>query len=239
MRNSLNFFIPLFSCITLVASTQFDKPTLEQLQNTDTVKIYFKCTRDTNATNANPSRWLSIALANDKLIDDCYASTDDTALYERVFDTMRFMLEQSADQADMRVNLMVAGETANKITHHTINGKRYNLVTRLNDKQLAQLADLYQQTRAITYSIAELETLLKHSLYFALVEPSSQQLIGFIRVVTDYVSFAAILDLIIDPEYQSKELKKLLVHTVIHHPKVANILVNSVNQISVNAYSHE
>lgn len=230
MDNSFTkFFILLFPCMTLNSSTQFDKPTIEQLQNTDTVKIYFKCTRDKNAVNANPDRWLSIALANDKLIDDCYASTDDTALYEKVFDTMRFILEQSADQADMRVNLMVAGETANKITHHTINGTEYLLVTRLNDGQITQLGNLYYQTRALTYSIAELETLLKHSLYFALVEPNSQQLIGFIRVVTDYVSFAAILDLIIDPEYQSKELKKLLLHTVIHHPKVANIMVNSAN----------
>lgn len=218
-------YVILFCLVKINAQSIIEKPTLEQLQNTDTVKIYFKCTRDKNAADANPGRWLSIALANDKLIDDCYAPTDDTALYEKVFDTMRFILEQSSNQPDMRVNLMVAGETANKITHHTINGERYNLVTRLNDKQLAQLADLYQQTRAITYSTADLETLLKHSLYFALVEPSSQQLIGFIRVVTDYVSFAAILDLIIDPEYQNKELKKLLVHTVIHHPKVASLLV--------------
>lgn len=229
MHNSLKLCIILFQFIDLTASTQFDKPTLEQLQNTDTIKIYFKCTRDRSVTNPSLEHWLSIATANDKLIDDCYTSTDDDVLYEKVFDTIRFVLDQSTGQPNIHVNLMVAGETANKITHHILDGKEYDLVTQLNDDQIAQLTNLYNHKLQKAYSNAELETLLKHSLYFGVIESNSQKLVGFIRVITDYVSFAKVLDAMIDLEYQSKELEKLLILTVINHPKVAPLLTLQAN----------
>ncbi|CAN5202820.1 hypothetical protein BH09DEP1_BH09DEP1_3240 [soil metagenome] len=217
--------VPFLTLSTFIYAQDqsFEKPTIDQLRNTDQVKISFKCMRDTYAQTIDKERWLSIATAVDTLIDDCYTCVDDDALYTQIFNTIRFVLEQHAEQPGIKINLVVAGQTTNKITEHLIDGKEYTLVTRLSDEQKKQLCALYQQIQAITYTDEELETLLKHSLYFALLD--SQKLIGFIRVITDYVTIAHIFDLMLDPEYQNIEFKKLLVHTVINHPKLKQTII--------------
>ena len=222
------FLILVIFANTYSQDQNIDKPTIEQLRNTDQVKISFRCTRDTYAQAIDTERWLSIATAVDTLIDDCYASTDDSALYEKVFDTVRFVIDKGGNQPELKIQLVVTGQTVNKISHHTISSINYTLITYLNDAQLEQLSHFYQQAYAKSYTIDQLKMMLKHSVYFALLESNSQQIVGFARLITDYVRFAEFLDLIIMPEYQSEELGQLLIHAALNNP-ISSLLTLQAN----------
>lgn len=57
---------------------------------------------------------------------------------------------------------------------------------------------------------------IENSLCFGLYTDSKEQ-VGFARVVTDYVFFGNIMDVIVDPDYQGKGLGKTLVEFVLNH----------------------
>ena len=57
---------------------------------------------------------------------------------------------------------------------------------------------------------------IENSFCFGMYTKSNQQ-IGFAKVVTDFVFFGNIMDVIIDPQYQGKGLGKNLVEFMLHH----------------------
>jgi GNAT superfamily N-acetyltransferase len=59
---------------------------------------------------------------------------------------------------------------------------------------------------------------LKHSMCFSVFKDDEQ--VGFGRVVTDYVLFAWIADIIIDPEHQGKGIGKYLMSVLVGHPQI-------------------
>lgn len=64
-------------------------------------------------------------------------------------------------------------------------------------------------------------TSLENSLGFALLEGDKQ--IGCARVVTDYSTFAYLCDVIILPERRGRGYAKLLMETILTHPKLGAV----------------
>ena len=50
-----------------------------------------------------------------------------------------------------------------------------------------------------------------------------KKLIGFARILTDFVYRATIWDVIIHPDYQGQGLGKLIMETILHHPKLKKV----------------
>lgn len=201
-----------------------DKPTLEQLRNTDTVEISYKCHRDIDKP-VNMENWLKMATAVDTLIDHCYIYPNerDDELFEEVFDTIRFIREYRSNFG-IHANLMVASSTKKEQTTVLINDHEYKLTNNLDDIQIDQLLELCHQTWwAKERTRKELETILENSLYVVLIDMNNQKVIGFVRVLTDYVRYAGIFDVMVDIEYQGKGLGKLLLDTILHHPKIEKL----------------
>ncbi len=73
-------------------------------------------------------------------------------------------------------------------------------------------------------SIERVKKSMSHSLCFGLFAGTRQ--IGFGRVATDYVVFAWIMDLFVDPLYRGKGLGRMLIQTIIEHPELQD--VNSI-----------
>lgn len=202
----------------------FDKPTIEQLRNTDTVEISYKCQRDTDQS-VDIENWLKIATAVDTLIDKCYAYSNakDDELFEEVFDTIRFIREKRSN-AGISATLSVSGQTKKEQKKILHNDQEYTLTNNLTDMQIVQLLELCHQTwwaKDRTYQ--ELETILENSLSVALIDTSNQKVVGFIRAVTDYVRYAGIFDVMVQTEYQSMGLGKLLIDAMLNHPKLVTL----------------
>lgn len=208
----------------LIGAQTFEKPTIEQLRNTDTVEISYKCHRDIDKP-VNMENWLNIATTVDTLIDHCYTypNEKDDELFEEVFDTVRF-IRANRSNPGVYTNLMVAGLTKKEHTSILLNDHEYKLTNNLDDTQIDQLLNLCHQTWwAKDRTHQELETILENSFYLALIDTTTQKVIGFIRAVTDYVRYAGIFDVMVDTEYQGKGLGKLLIDDILHHPKLEKL----------------
>lgn len=62
---------------------------------------------------------------------------------------------------------------------------------------------------------------IDNSLCFGLYEDVKQ--IGFARIATDYVVFAWLMDLFIDPDYRGRGLAAKLVKYIINHPSLTDV----------------
>lgn len=63
---------------------------------------------------------------------------------------------------------------------------------------------------------------IENSFCFGMYMDSNQQ-IGFARVVTDFVFYGNIMDVIIDPQYQGNGLGKKLIDFVLNHEKIRSL----------------
>ncbi len=231
----LLFTATLFS---LKSNTGLDKPTDEQLYNTDKIEISLTCHRDIDKNRVNMDSWFKIAKATDELIDKCYAQDElieqcytdleekEAELFEEVCAAIRLIRkEQRASYAQgIGRSLYVAGQTTHIMQEVTIGDQTYIIVNALTGAQTEQLLQLCnKQWWAIDRTRENLDTLLENSLYFALIDASNQKVVGFIRAITDYVWFAGIHDVMVDAEYQGKGLGRLLVEKMLAHPKLSTI----------------
>ena len=62
---------------------------------------------------------------------------------------------------------------------------------------------------------------IDNSLCFAVFQGDQQ--VGFGRVATDYVVFAWLMDLFIDPEYRGLGLGHLLIREIVEHPDLSQV----------------
>ena len=69
---------------------------------------------------------------------------------------------------------------------------------------------------------ADVKKMLKNS-DLAISLWDKQKLIGFARILTDYVYRATIWDVIIHPDYQGEGLGKLIMEEILNHPKLKNV----------------
>lgn len=88
----------------------------------------------------------------------------------------------------------------------------------INDLDVTVIHALLRDTYwASDRSRETVERSLSQSLNFGLFDNQERQ-IGFLRVVTDYVTFAWICDVVVHPDYRGQGLGKWLVACMLEHP---------------------
>lgn len=100
----------------------------------------------------------------------------------------------------------------------------YRVISQLNEQQVAELTDLYRQEfwsqNRTQEDVAKM--LAACDLVIGLVD-ECDRLIGFTRVLTDFVYRAFIFDVIIKPTHRSQGLGKKLLDLVVHHPQLQSV----------------
>jgi GNAT superfamily N-acetyltransferase len=67
-----------------------------------------------------------------------------------------------------------------------------------------------------------LERSIHNSIVFGAYTPEGRQ-VGFVRAVTDYATFAHVMDLFVLPEWRRQGLGKRLVEAILTHPKLQGL----------------
>src|SRR5688500_14224623 len=82
----------------------------------------------------------------------------------------------------------------------------------------AQLVALYRQAPwANTRSIADADEMLTHT-DVAITAWDGSRLVGFGRVLTDFVYRASIWDIIVDTTYQGQDIGTQIIQRILEHP---------------------
>ena len=100
----------------------------------------------------------------------------------------------------------------------------YRIVSELTEQQISELTDLYRnefwsQNRT-RQEVAKM--LAASDIVIGLID-ESDRLIGFTRVLTDFVYRAVIFDVIVKPTDRSQGVGKQLLDIVIHHPQLQSV----------------
>jgi ribosomal protein S18 acetylase RimI-like enzyme len=91
------------------------------------------------------------------------------------------------------------------------------------DLDPALLADLYRHASwAKARTIDGITDMLAHT-DLALSVWDGPQLVGFGRVLTDYVYRASIWDIIVDPDYQGQDIGTQIMEKILHHPALKRV----------------
>jgi GNAT superfamily N-acetyltransferase len=91
-----------------------------------------------------------------------------------------------------------------------------------------EVEDLYNLYRGEWWSggrePAEIRSMLAHSdLLFAVTATASGRLIGFARVLTDWVFKAMVFDVIVAREQRAQGIGRLLMRSIVEHPRLATV----------------
>ena len=98
------------------------------------------------------------------------------------------------------------------------------VVTDLTNNQIDQLVLLYRnEFWSNRRSRSDVESMLANTDIVIGVEDRSNNIVGFVRILTDYVYKAIVFDLIVHPKWRGKKVGKFLMNTVINHPKLRNV----------------
>ncbi len=100
----------------------------------------------------------------------------------------------------------------------------YRIVSELTEQQISELTDLYRnefwsQNRT-QQDVAKM--LAASDIVIGLVD-KCDRLIGFIRVLTDFVYRAFIFDVIVKPTHRNQGLGQKLLDSVVHHPQLQSV----------------
>lgn len=112
----------------------------------------------------------------------------------------------------------------------TDNMDKYRIVATLTENQVSDLMDLYKNEFWCDKRRREdvVKMLAATDVIIGLVD-EGDRLIGFTRVITDFVYRAMIVDVIVNPTHRKTGLGKMLMDAVANHPKL-----QSVENISLN-----
>lgn len=100
----------------------------------------------------------------------------------------------------------------------------YRVVNNLTEKQIYQLVELYKNefwSKDRTYE--RVVKMLKASDIIIAFVDDHEELIGFCRVLTDFVYRGTLYDVIIKPDYRNMGLGAKLLDEVIHHPQLKEV----------------
>ncbi|BAY10955.1 GNAT family N-acetyltransferase [Calothrix sp. NIES-2098] len=100
----------------------------------------------------------------------------------------------------------------------------YQTVDQLTDNQIVELVDLYKNefwSKKRTYQDV-VKMLAASDIIIALVD-DNKQLIGFTRILTDFVYRATVYDVIIKPTHRKMGLGAKLIDAAIHHPQLSEV----------------
>lgn len=98
------------------------------------------------------------------------------------------------------------------------------LVSRLTDVQIDQLMALYSNEFWCNQrKRPDVAKMLAHSDIVIGAVDGEGNLVGFARVLTDYVYKATIYDVIVHPDWRGKQLGRLLMDSIISHPELNDV----------------
>jgi ribosomal protein S18 acetylase RimI-like enzyme len=100
----------------------------------------------------------------------------------------------------------------------------YQIVAQLNENQILELVELYKNefwSKKRTYQ--QVAKMLNASDIIIGLIDDNEQLIGFARVLTDFVYRATIYDVIIKPTHRNMGLGAKLLDAVINHPQLSPV----------------
>ncbi|MBD2449362.1 GNAT family N-acetyltransferase [Nostoc sp. FACHB-152] len=100
----------------------------------------------------------------------------------------------------------------------------YQFVDNLTDQQISELVNLYKNefwSKQRTYQDV-LKMLKASDIIIGLID-SNEQLIGFTRVLTDFVYRATIYDVIIKPTHRNQGLGVKLMDAIVNHPQLNQV----------------
>ncbi|MBA3660323.1 MAG: GNAT family N-acetyltransferase [Gammaproteobacteria bacterium] len=101
----------------------------------------------------------------------------------------------------------------------------FTLIEAFNPPHLQQLFDLFKK---MWWSEGRTDedfiTLLNNSLSIGIIETQNQLLVGYARVLTDEVKYAYIFDVMVEEKYRQQGLGRLLMETILTHPKLDRIV---------------
>jgi predicted GNAT family N-acyltransferase len=102
--------------------------------------------------------------------------------------------------------------------------KNFSIIHNLNTIQIAKLHTLYQKMWwSVGRTMEEISILLKNSISFGVIENDTQDLVGYARVLTDEIKYAFIFDVMTLEKYRGIGLGKMIMESIIDHPKLKNI----------------
>jgi len=101
----------------------------------------------------------------------------------------------------------------------------FRLVESLSEAHVDQLVALYQgEWWSRRRTVDEVRVMLRQGdLVFGFVDLSTDQLVGFARVLTDRVYKAMIFDVIIRPDHRGGGLGRDLLDAIVNHPVLRNV----------------
>ncbi len=100
----------------------------------------------------------------------------------------------------------------------------YRIVSHLTENQISELLDLYKNefwSNKRTHQDV-VQMLAESDIIIALVD-ENEKLIGFTRILTDFVYRAIIFDVIIKPSQRKMGLGSKLMDAVVNHPQLNSI----------------
>lgn len=100
----------------------------------------------------------------------------------------------------------------------------YRIVSQLTENQISELLDLYKNefwsNKRTLQDVAQM--LAASDIIIGLVD-DNEKLIGFTRLLTDFVYRAIIFDVIIKPTHRNMKLSSKLMDAVVNHPQLKSI----------------
>lgn len=99
------------------------------------------------------------------------------------------------------------------------------IIEQLTFNQIQELYHLYQlEWWSEGRQLPDIQRMIDNSdITIGICNPDSKELIGFVRVLTDYVYKALILDVIVKKTYRNKQLGRILMDKIVHHPSLKNV----------------
>lgn len=100
----------------------------------------------------------------------------------------------------------------------------FSIIEQLNSRQIEQLSELFKTMWwAHDRTKEEISIMLGTSISFGLIENETENLVGYARVLTDEIKYAFIFDIMTAEYLRGKGFGKLLMETIIDHPRFVAI----------------
>jgi predicted GNAT family N-acyltransferase len=100
----------------------------------------------------------------------------------------------------------------------------YKIIEQINEHHISQLLELYKNEFWSKERTSEdiIKMLAASDIVVGLVD-ETEALIGFTRILTDFVYRAIIFDVIIKPSHRNMGFSNLIMNAVINHPQLTSI----------------
>jgi GNAT superfamily N-acetyltransferase len=95
-------------------------------------------------------------------------------------------------------------------------------IEQLNEQHIQDLYELYQaEWWTLDRQFPDIRQMLQHSgVIVGFCEPSSDRLVAFARVITDFTYKALILDVIVAKTHRDQQLGRALINALVEHPRL-------------------